>query len=138
MVYGRSKEESDTLRTFVRGHLRTQEDEDGRHFLPNVDNATARCVFAQSPGDTCFLAGTYLLLASRFFFLASRFLFLASCFTFLTSGFFLHVAAIEVVFYLHEDAIIFPQLNFKSSFTLSLLFHNKLTNPFRLNTFLIV
>lgn len=59
MVYGRSKKESDSLRRFVRGHLRTQEDEDGRQFLPNVDNATGRCVFAKSPGDTCFLAGTF-------------------------------------------------------------------------------
>lgn len=60
MVYGKNKIESDSLRSFVRGHLRTQEDEDGREFLPNVANASAVCAFASSPEDTCFLAGTRL------------------------------------------------------------------------------
>lgn len=57
MVYGKTKEESDSLRSFERGRLRTQEDEDGREFLPNVADASTACPFASSATDTCFLAG---------------------------------------------------------------------------------
>ncbi|XP_054281267.1 peroxidase-like [Macrosteles quadrilineatus] len=57
MVYGKSREESNSLRTFNRGRLKIQELEDGREFLPNVKNAKMACQFAKFPNDTCFLAG---------------------------------------------------------------------------------